>query len=480
METYDITRWLFLRALAFIYCVAFAVTINQFRALCGKRGLTPVPLLFKRFHWRDLPSLFWIHYSDQFAGLLGWLGLTLSIIALTGTTDQLGFLINISLWFSLWLLYLSFVNVGQIFYAFGWESMLLETGFLAIFLSPSHIQTSEVLIWLLRWILFRNMFGAGLIKLRADPCWYDLTCLHYHYQTQPIPNPLSRRFHFLPNWYHKFSVLMTHFCELIVPWFYFAFQPVATGAGILTFFFQFMLVLSGNLSWLNWLTMVQCIPCVSDAYLSYVLPVTTTAYSETPWEWNLVLILLTIGILYLSIRPTINLFSARQAMNASYDSLHIVNTYGAFGSVTKRRFEVIIEGSYDEVPDESAEWLEYEFKAKPGDISRCPPILAPYHLRLDWLMWFAAMTSVSQHPWFIHLIAKLLAGDSEIIKLMGKNPFDKKPPQYIRAVLYEYRFTQTDEKTKNWWVRKKIGLYLEPHSLMDARIQLSLNRRGGY
>ncbi|MDP1834776.1 MAG: lipase maturation factor family protein [Chlamydiales bacterium] len=479
METYELTRWLFLRAVAFIYCIAFAVAINQFRALCGERGLVPVPFFLKRMTWKDCPSLFWIHYSDRFAGILGWLGLALAIVALTGIADQAGFAVNIGLWFALWLFYLSFVNVGQVFYSFGWETLLLETGFLTIFLSPSHIATPEVLIWLLRWLLFRNMFGAGLIKLRADPCWYDLTCLHYHYQTQPMPNPLSWYFHYLPGALHKSSVLFTHITELIIPWLYFAPQPFCAVAGLITVFFQLMLVFSGNLSWLNWITIVLCIPCFSDQYLAYIIPwsAPTLSLIATPPAWIFVLILLTIAIVYLSIQPTINLFSPYQAMNASFDSLHLVNTYGAFGSVTKRRFEIVVEGTYDDLPSDSAEWREYAFKAKPGDVSRRPPIIAPYHLRLDWLMWFAAMAPVSHHPWFIHLVAKLLIGDKSTLKLMASDPFPDQPPQFIRAVLYEYVFTKPEERSSNWWTRRRISLYLEPQSLFDTRIEYSLRAR---
>ncbi len=477
METFELTRFCFLRALAFIYCIAFAVTLNQWRALCGSRGLLPVPLFLQQVSWRSSPSLFFMYYSDRFAMSLAWLGLGLALVALSGVADTAGFTINITLWFTLWLLYLSFVNVGQTFYGFGWETLLLETGFLAIFFSPSHIAAPEAFVWLLRWLLFRLMFGAGLIKIRADRCWWDLTCLHYHYQTQPMPNPLSRTFHHLPKRFHQFCVLYTHFVELVVPWFYFAPQPLCAIAGVLTIYFQLMLIFSGNLSWLNYITLVLCIPCFNDAMLTSIIPWSTPQLEATPWPWTLIQIAFVIAICLLSIRPTINLLKPYQLMNASFDVLHLVNTYGAFGSVTKRRFEIIIEGTADDTPDNRAKWHEYHFKGKPGDIAKCPPLIAPYHLRLDWLMWFAAMGPAFQYPWFRHLIAKLLQGDKAVLKLLANNPFPNTPPRYIRAQLYEYEFTARGDASKDWWQRRCIGPYFEAHSLNDPTIILSLRSR---
>lgn len=478
METFELTRFLFLRALALIYCVAFAAAINQFRPLCGERGLLPVPLFLKRVSWREAPSLFCLHFSDRFAATLSWLGLGLSLIALSGIADNAGFIVSIGLWFTLWILYLSFVNVGQTWYSFGWETLLLETGFLAIFLSPAHVAAPEVLIWLVRWLLFRLMFGAGLIKIRSDTCWWDLTCLHSYYQTQPMPNPLSWYFHYLPGSFQKFCVVMTHVIELIVPFFYFAPAPFCYIAGILTFYFQFMLIVSGNLSWLNYLTLVLTISCFDDAFWMHVISWTPAALAATPMAWDSLLVVLTIAIVILSIRPAINLFSADQRMNASFDPLHIVNTYGAFGSITRRRFEVIVQGTTAEIPDESAEWLEYEFRGKPGDVRRCPPIVAPYHLRLGWLLWFAAMAGPGRFPWFTHLIAKLLVGDKETLGLLRINPFPDAPPTYVRAELYEYEFTKPGSGSSDWWTRRRIGEYLRPYSLEDPVIGFSLTQRG--
>ncbi len=476
METYELTRIIFLKALAIIYITAFSTAINQFRALCGEKGLLPVTFFLQRVAWRDAPSLFYLHYSDRFASFLGWLGLTLSLVALSGVMGSAGYTASIALWFTLWLLYLSFVNVGQTFYGFGWESLLLETGFLAIFLSPGHVEASEILIWLLRWLLFRLMFGAGLIKLRADPCWWDLSCLFFYYQTQPMPNPLSWYFHHLPKVFHRMSVLFTHFVEVIVPFFYFAPPPYCYIAGILTFIFQATLIVSGNLSWLNYLTLVLTFACFDDAFWTGIFGWTVPATVVSQMGWDIVLLMLTLLILYLSIQPTINLFSSSQLMNASFEPLHLVNTYGAFGTITRRRFEIIVQGTMGKTPDDFAEWKEYEFRGKPGDVRKCPPVIAPYHLRLGWLLWFAAMGNPVNFPWFMHMVAKLLAGDKDILALLSHNPFPDKPPLYVRAELYEYEFT--DKGSACWWKRRRIGSYIRPYSLQDSVIESSLIIRG--
>ncbi len=477
METFEITRFCFLRALAFIYCVGFAVVITQFRALCGERGILPVRLFLERVTFRQAPSIFWLNSSDRFTSAMGWLGFALAAFALSSGSDRFGFSVHIATWFLLWLLYLSYVNVGQTFYSFGWETLLLEAGLLAIFLGPADIPTPKVVIWMLRWLLFRVMFGAGMIKLRGDRCWWDLTCLHYHYQTQPMPNPLSWYFHRMPGWFHKGCVLYTHFVELIVPWGYFAGGNVAAGAGMLSALFQLTLIFSGNLSWLNWLTLVLCIPCFNDAFLGSPISFALPTVGATPILYLVVLLIVTVTVIVLSIEPAINLFSPRQRMNASFDSLHLVNTYGAFGSITKRRLEIIIQGTNSMHPDAMADWKDYTFKGKPGPVDQCPPIVAPYHMRLDWLMWFAAMGSHNYYPWFAFLIAKLLRGDHDVLRLMRHNPFLDAPPRYIRAELYEYTFTKPGEK--GWWNREYVGTYLRPISLQDYNVRHYLRLRGG-
>jgi hypothetical protein len=361
-------------------------------------------------------------------------------------------------WALLWVIYLSLVNVGQTFYSFGWETMLCETGFLAIFLGSSDTRPPVIVMWLIVWVLFRTMFGAGMIKVRADPCWRDLTCLFFHYETQPLPNPLSWYLHHVPRWFHKAGVLFNHFTELIVPWFYFAPAPFCYWAGAITIVFQISLIVSGNLSWLNYITIVLCIPCFDDRFLSRLLSIPHSLPDHLSIPHTIAVGFVAAILLGLSWRPARNLFSRRQLMNASFEPLHLVNTYGAFGAVTRERLEVVIKGTDAESPDASAEWREYEFKGKPGDVNQAPCIVSPYHWKLDWQMWFAAMSPPDLHPWFLAFVQRLLEGEKRILRLLANNPFSEAPPKFIRADWYRYRFTKPGER--GWWKRTFVADYL--------------------
>lgn len=291
------------------------------------------------------------------------------------------------LWVVPWALYLSIVNVGQTWYGFGWESLLLEVGFLAVFLGNDETAPPVLVLFLLRWVLFRVEFGAGLIKMRGDACWRKLTCLYFHHETQPMPGPLSWFFHHLPRPVHRMEVAANHFTQLVVPVLLFTPQPVATAAACLMIVTQLWLVLSGNFSWLNWMTIVLAVSVVDLGGTG-----TPSTSPAAPLWYEVVVIAATALVLGLSYRPARNLFSRLQIMNSSFDPLHLVNTYGAFGSVSRVRQEVVIEGTSDTSPRQDSEWREYGFKGKPGDVRRWPRQFAPYHLRLDWMMWFAALS----------------------------------------------------------------------------------------
>ncbi|PYR80869.1 MAG: hypothetical protein DMF87_07470 [Acidobacteria bacterium] len=458
---YWYSRFVFERALAALYLVAFLVAANQFVPLLGERGLLPVSRFTQSVPFRASPSLFYLSHSDTAFRVCAWVGVALAVLTLIGWPQQRGSVVAAVVWASMWLLYLSFVNVGQTFYGFGWETLLLESGFLAIFLGGWTTQPSMWLVWMYRWLLFRVMFGAGLIKIRGDSCWRDLTCLNYYYETQPIPNSLSWYFHWLPAGVHKAGVAINHVVELIVPFGYFAPQPLASIAGFLTMGFQGMLIVSGNLSWLNWLTLALCVPALDDRFLSW-LPMTAPALQEPDVIHRGAIYLLAAIVGVLSIAPTLNMLSPRQVMNTSFEPLHIVNTYGAFGSITRTRYEIVIEGS-----DDSSTWREYEFKGKPGDPARVAPQIAPYHLRLDWLMWFAAFSPRPQDEWFIALLQRLLQGDAATLSLLKTNPFPDHAPRYLRARYYRYWFTTADERrqTGRWWNRELASEYVRPITL---------------
>ncbi|WBO69260.1 lipase maturation factor family protein [Streptomyces camelliae] len=463
---YWLSRLVFQRGLAVLYGVAFVSSALQFKALIGERGLLPVPRFVASVPFRRAPSIFQWHYSDPFFAVVAWTGAALSAAVAAGAADLVPLWAAMPMWFTLWALYLSIVNVGQTWYAFMWEMLLLEAGFLAIFLGNDEVAPPVLVLGLLIWLLFRLEFGAGLIKLRGDRCWRDLTCLYYHHETQPMPGPLSWFFHHLPRPVHRAEVAANHLAQLGAPLALFAPQPVAGWAAAFIVVTQLWLVASGNFAWLNWLAILLAVSAIDDVRAAHLLPLPKQppAFGATPaWYAGLVLAV-TALVAVLSYWPVRNLFSRRQRMNVSFNPLHLVNTYGAFGSVSRVRYEVVIEGTDEADLTDETQWKEYEFKGKPGDRRRLPPQVAPYHLRLDWLMWFAALSPAYAAEWFVALLVRLLDNDAATLRLLRRNPFPSARPTFLRARLYAYRFTTWPElrRTGTWWHRTLVQDYLPP------------------
>ncbi|MFH8765410.1 lipase maturation factor family protein [Streptomyces althioticus] len=461
---YWTSRLVFQKGLAALYLVAFLTAALQFRALIGERGMLPVPRFVARVPVRRSPSLFHLHYSDRFFAGCAWAGCAVAAALLAGADALVPLWAAMLLWLVPWALYLSIVNVGQTWYAFGWESLLLEAGFLGVFLGNDEVAPPVVVLFLLRWVLFRVEFGAGLIKMRGDECWRRLTCLDHHHETQPMPGPLSWFFHHLPKPLHRVETAANHVTQLVVPFLLFAPQPVASAAAALMIVTQLWLVLSGNFAWLNWVTVVLALPVVA-------WPSDPPSVGDAPLWYVVVVLTVSALLLALSHAPVRNMLSRRQVMNRSFDPLHLVNTYGAFGTVSRVRHEVVLEGTADEVPREDSEWREYEFKGKPGDPRRWPPQFAPYHLRLDWLMWFAALSPAYASPWFGGLVERLLENDPDTLRLLRRSPFPADaPPRHIRARLFRYRFTTWRElrETGACWERTYVREFFPPTRLAGS------------
>ncbi|BFZ13139.1 hypothetical protein BsWGS_16177 [Bradybaena similaris] len=500
--SYWLTRILIIRYMGFIYFVAFLVSLHQNKQLVGKNGLLPANLHLSQIKSHNHPSSLWsllsqaptllwlVDYNkdlDYWLDVIAWTGLAIAAyMIITGSG-------NWPLLLFQWMLYHSLVNVGQRWFSFGWESQTLETGFLTAFLCPMlslsslprATPPSKVIIFAYRWLIFRIMLGAGLIKIRGDKCWHALTCMNYHYETQPVPNPISYFLHQSPEPFHKFEVLSNHFVELIAPFFLLLTRKWCMVGGAIQILFQVVLIISGNLSFLNWLTILPSLACFDDASLAWLFSrnvrikvmnivaeqksgqVTQSSSMHIRKTFNIGFGLL---IAYLSIPVVLNLLSSRQAMNTSFDPLRLVNTYGAFGSITKKRTEVIFQGTNSSDPSSPhAVWEEYEFKCKPGAIDRRPCLISPYHYRLDWLMWFAAFQNYQHNPWLVHLAAKLLVNDENTESLISHNPFHgRPPPKYVRAEHYKYKFTKIgsqEAQSGQWWKRNRVGSYLPPVSL---------------
>ncbi|HEX3764639.1 MAG TPA: lipase maturation factor family protein [Kofleriaceae bacterium] len=485
---YVITRWLVLRALGVVYLFAFLGIVWQGLPLLGEHGLTPAGAYVEQLRdagqsfW-DVPSLFVLDPSD--AALRGWAiaGAVLSAALVLGYA-------NLPSLAALWLIYGSYERIGQLWWGFGWEIQLLETTMIAACLvhpwDPRPLRAPRpprLAIVLMRWLAFRIMLGAGLIKLRGDPCWTALTCLDAHFETQPIPNLLSPWFHHLPHAVHAAGVVFNHVVEVGLPWFAFGPRRLRLVAGLGMLAFQGVLILSGNLAFLNWLTVVPVLALLDDDFLARCVPRrwrdrlrAISAAPRPPRRGHRIFVACIAALVAIKSVPVVeNLASHHQAMNRNYDRLALVNTYGAFGSVGMERHELVIEGTRDPDPA-TARWSAYELPCKPGALDRRPCVLGPYHRRLDWLIWFAAMSEQPRDPWVIHLVWKLLDGDRGIRTLLAGDPFDGAAPRYVRIRRFRYHLEPYSSST--WWTRDDEQPWLPPVALDTPGLRETLERYG--
>ncbi|QAY60377.1 lipase maturation factor family protein [Microbacterium protaetiae] len=474
------------RGIAALFVIAFLSSRNQFPALLGEHGLLPAPRLLawaassererrtpRRAHLLR-PTVFrrWRYTDRRLRALCGG-GMVVGAVLVVGIPQLGPPWVPMLCFLALWLGYMSIVSIGQTFYGFGWEMLLLEAGFLAAFLGSRDQSPPVVVIVLFWWLVFRLEFGAGMIKIRGGREWRDLTALMYHHETQPMPGPLSRQAHLLPAWFHRGEVLGNHFAQLIVPWFLFAPAvglwvdspiPAIIGAVAATLVIatQLWLVLTGNFAWLNWATIVI-------AFSGYGIPRLSSGGGPIPLYWTLITGAVFALYVVLSWWPARNLMARRQLMNASFNRWQLANAYGAFGTVTHTRIEYIIEGTRD-LDAGTATWTEYVFKGKPGPLRRVPRQFAPYHLRLDWLMWFLPLGR-SLEGWFEQLLIMLLRSDAATLRLLAADPFDGASPRWVRVVSYRYRFATRAEyrETGQRWMRDRRQVLVRPVSLDSLR-----------
>ncbi len=478
IETYYFTRWVFLRLLGIIYLIAFVSLGVQITGLVGRQGILPahefleaVSSIAGKTAHRVLPTIFWLNSSDVFLRYICIAGAGLSVLLIFGILPVLCCLV-------LWFLYLSLFNIGQDFLGFQWDILLLETGFLAIFFAPLTFKggdrfspPSKIVLALFWWLLFRLMFSSGYVKLASgDETWRTLTALHFHYETQPIPSPGSWFFHSLSETFQKFSVIVMFIIELLLP--FSIFMPLKfrrIGCAILIFL-QALIMVTGNYGFFNILAIALCLLLLDDVSWpnwarQKILPEERTVDPAPKRRWPVwVALPLAAVLLFLSISQTgVRLAGKRIPVPESLVTLqralvpfYLTGTYGLFAVMTTSRPEIIIEGS-----NNGNDWLEYEFKYKAGPLDRMPPFVAPHMPRLDWQMWFAALGTYGRSSWFTKFLIRLLQNSADVINLLEKNPFPDSPPKYVRALLYDYRFTNFEEKktTGHWWKRK----YLRPY-----------------
>ena len=471
--TFVLSSWLFLRALAIIYGIAFISLAVQVRGLIGRHGILPAAELLEQEKklWGKrrfllLPSVCWWNSRDGFLTFLCWAGAFLSLLLVLGVAP-------VPVLILLWLLYLSLFTVCRIFLSYQWDILLLETGFLAIFLAPLEMlpswppaaSPSPVILWLYYGLLFRLMFASGVVKWRSgDPNWRNLTALKYHYETQPLPTPMSWYAHQLPTRFHKFSTLVMFVIEIVFPFLLFGPLPLRYLAVTAFVFLMLLIMLTGNYCFFNLNTIALCLLVVDDSIYSHFLPDNApTSVAQVPQWPGWIIMPVAAVILVLSLERMLQLFRVQgrwmpllEQCSGWFEPFRVVNSYGLFSVMTSVRLEIIIEGS-----DDGQTWLPYEFKWKPGDVKRRPRWVQPHQPRLDWQMWFAALSDYRANPWFVTLLIRLLQGKPAVRALIKSNPFPETPPRLIRAVLYEYRFTdwKTGRKTKVWWRRERRWLY---------------------
>jgi len=458
-STYNRARWLFLRFLGLIYLIAFVSLWVQIMGLVGKNGILPageflsaVKAKYGMERYWLLPTLSWLNPSDGFLHFLCGGGAFLSLLLIAGAAPT-------PILILLWAFYLSLSSVCREFLGFQWDILLLETGFLAIFLAPG----SKTAAWLLRWLLFRLMLESGAVKLLSgDPAWRNLTALNFHYETQCLPTWIGWYAHQMPIWFKKLSVALVFVIELGVPFLIWLPRRPRLLAFAVLVFFQVLIIWTGNYCFFNLLTIALCLFLLDDAFLSRFLKPLPAPPPLSSFRRYLTAAF-TVVVLSISGAQLLGMFAGPSAVPGFLGwasnlagSFRSINSYGLFAVMTTTRNEIVVEGSAD-----GKTWLEYEFKWKPGDIKRRPAFVAPHQPRLDWQMWFAALGSYQQNPWFVNFLARLLQGKAEVLALVEKNPFPDAPPRYVRALFYEYHFTTRDEKRegKGWWKRELKGLY---------------------
>lgn len=485
-RSYTFSRWLYLRALGLIYLVAFISLWVQIEGLIGSHGILPVSHYLQRladtgyaFRIDWFPTLLWINASDVMLHLLCGLGVLFSLFLMVDFAPA---------WmlFLLWCIYLSLSVGGQVFMQYQWDSLLLETGFISIFLAPWQIfpeaedkeRVSNTALWLLRILLLKLMFESGVVKWASgDETWRHFTALTFHCETQPLPTIFGWLAHQLPALILNIGTALVFVFEIILPLFILTTRKLRQVAAFGIAFFMGIIFLTGNYGSFNLLTIALCIPLLDDRFFKNVIPwnwadkhrhlpkLKEPFYAKNILMWSFAVLFFFMPLAeFQGIRRNSNRFLTSVA--GRIESFRTINNYGLFANMTQTRPEIVVQGSRD-----GEHWKTYRFKYKAGALDRAPVWVQPHMPRLDWQMWFAALGSYRQNPWFIHFLIKLLQGDQTVTNLLADNPFPDPPPKMIRAVLYNYQFTNipTLYKTGNWWKREREGMYVPAFSLDDIQ-----------
>jgi predicted DCC family thiol-disulfide oxidoreductase YuxK len=471
-QSLSLTVWIYLRLLALVYLVAFASFIAQAPGLIGPEGIVPVADYFAAVddsygpekYW-FLLSLFWLDSSATTIAVVAWLGVALSVLLFVNVRPLLCLV-------SLYLLHLTLYTGGQVFMTFQWDNLLLECGFLAIFLQHS----PRLFVWLHRWLLFRLMLQSGIVKwMSGDESWHDLSALVFHFETQPLPTALAWYADKLPDLVLQAGVLFTFAIELLIPFLILMPRRPRLVAAVCIAVFQLLISLTGSYNYFNFLTVSLCLLLLDDQSLATLVPGflrdRRQSLSTSRRSWRRAMLPATVAVVYFWTTATLLAITGRRTEISGFSRellawtapLHMANGYGLFAVMTKQRAEIIIEGSADGI-----EWRVYELPYKPGLLDRAPVWAAPHQPRLDWQLWFAALAPVEQNPWFKNLVVRLLMGSQPVLDLFAYNPFPDEPPKYVRAKLYQYHFSDWDTRreTGAWWTRTYAGEFFPAAGLV--------------
>jgi predicted DCC family thiol-disulfide oxidoreductase YuxK len=477
--TYFKSRDLFVRSLGAIYLIAFVSLWFQIDGLIGEQGVSPIGKYLELARAQLgaeapflLPTLCWFNSSNLFLHVLCGAGAVISILLMAGLAPVL-------LTALLFVLYLSLTIAGQTFLSFQWDILLLEAGFLAIVFAPQvwrinparEAPFSRVGFFMLRLLLFKLLLMSGVVKLTSgDDCWWNLSALDYHYWTQPLPTVIGWWSDQHPDWFKKFSVGFCLAVEIIGPFFIWAPRRLRHLAAGFMIALQIAIAATGNYCFFNLLTIALSLLLIDDAFWGKIgmarCAVRRRRSARALPFAATVLLIVTLPInamfIFSAFKPRSEWSRVIAVLYGYIEPFRVVNGYGLFRVMTKTRPEIIIEGSVD-----GTEWLPYEFRWKPGALDRRPAWAAPHQPRLDWQMWFAALGTYRNNPWIVSLLERLLRNRPEVTGLLAQNPFPGDPPRYVRATLYEYRFTTLSEHqaTGDWWKREERGAYLPAVSL---------------
>ena len=498
-SSFIVTRWLFFRGLGLIHLAAFGSYALQIIGLNGAEGIESTQSMLRAAgdHFGSqayylMPTVEWLNSSDTALLAIAWGGTFLSVLVTLGICTAPVLLILCILWLSL-------VTGGGEFTAFQSDGMLVEATVLSLFFAPwqwfeppwnvparllEQSAPSPISIFMLRLMLFRLMLAAGVVKIESgDKTWRNLTALNYHFETQPIPTPLAWYAHWMPEWTHKVSVIAMFLSESIAPFLIFAGRHLRIVAAILIAGLHFMIAVTGNYTFLNMLCIWLCVSLLEDRLVSHIVPswiVTRIKSAQKEFVrplWTKVVAKAVAAVLIFLASCQFLSTAAGSVLPEMVDEIlsavapfHLADRYGLFAVMTKTRPEIVFEGSRD-----GQNWRAYEFKYKPGDdLKRAPPWVEPHMPRLDWRLWFAAMQPVEANPWVLSLVRHLLEGDSSMHGFFAVDPFEKVPPLFIRAFVYDYHFTTPEEKKADgaWWRRDNKQIYLPPTALVDGKLMI--------